>query len=143
MAADCSETLYYMNVFDPTLYVTDKNGLPNGSFSMVVAGTTDQLDFTKMAWEISNVILPIIGDGGFSIAADCSETLYYTNEETSELYVADKNGIHNGRFSTVVAGTTDKLVFYRDGLGQGTGDVVGRYPGWWSWSSRPGTGLLT
>jgi hypothetical protein len=107
---------------------------------LALLGVTD-VAFADAGDQISNVILPIIGDGGFSIAADCSETLYYTNEDASELFVTDKNGIHNGRFSTVVAGTTDKLVFT---LGQGTGDVVGRCPGfWWSFSSRPGTGQLT
>jgi hypothetical protein len=87
---------------------------------LALLGVTD-VAFADAGDQISNVTLPIVGDGGFSIAADCSETLYYTNEETSELYVADKNGIHNGRFSTVVAGTTDKLVFTEMAWDKGRG----------------------
>jgi outer membrane protein assembly factor BamB len=89
---------------------------------LALLGVTD-VAFADAGDQISNVTLPIVGDGGFSIAADCSETLYYTNEETSELFVTDKNRIHNGRFSTVVAGTTDKLVFTEMAWDKGRGKL--------------------
>jgi hypothetical protein len=87
---------------------------------LALLGVTD-VAFADAGDQISNVTLPIVGDGGFSIAADCSETLYYTNEDASELFVTDKNGIHNGRFSTVVAGSTDKLVFTEMAWDKGRG----------------------
>jgi hypothetical protein len=93
---------------------------------LALLGVTD-VAFADAGDQIYDFIVPIIDGGGFSIAADCSETLYYTNENDPTLYVTNKDGILNGSFSTVVAGTTDKLVVFTEmAWDKGRGGVVGR-----------------
>jgi hypothetical protein len=98
---------------------------------LALLGATD-VAFAVAGDEIHDFIVPIIGTGvaglGLSIAADCSETLYYTNRNDPTLYVMNKDGTLIASIPMVDDGTGLDITFGEMAWdNQGKGEAVGQY----------------